>query len=510
MNPGAARCARCDGPLPDGIRFCGECGATVDEVGQAHERQVGRFRLGPIVGHGGMGVVHRAYDTDLGREVALKLIAPSLAGDPGFRARFEREARSAAAVDHPNVLPVFEAGDDGGELYIAMRLVEGTDLRALLAREGRLPPRRAAEMIAQIAAALDAAHARDLVHRDVKPANALIARSAGDEGHVYLTDFGLTQIADHAHDLTNPGQVVGTANYVAPEQIDGRPIDGRVDVYALACVAFECMTGEPPFARGTATATLAAHLHDAIPRAATAGGLPAAVDDVLAGGLAKEPANRFASCGALARALGGALGTGIGEVPRDPRVAARARPSPAAPPPTPPLPATDPTLVAPERPARAPAWPRLLLVLLALIAAGGLAAAGAVILPQLLESRDAEAGLDSAGVRLLSETRAVNAGVSDLMSRLARDPTDEVERDAQFERLAELHAEVDRLRVATRSSAPPTLRPLLEQSLQGQERLLDQYRGVLNSPPADAGPLIDAMRSTLDRTDADLRRGAQQ
>lgn len=467
-------------------------------------RKVGQFVLGPIVGHGGMGVVYRARDTDLGRDVALKLVAPSLADDSGFRARFETEARAAAAVDHPNVLPVFEAGDDSGELYLAMRLVDGTDLKAVLARESRLTAARTATIVAQIAAALDAAHERGLIHRDVKPANALLA-GEGDGEHVYLTDFGLTQIADQNVRVTNPGQVVGTADYIAPEQVADRPIDGRVDVYALACVAFECLAGEPPFARDTVAATLSAHLNDEIPAVTSRNrDLRHEVDDALAGGLAKDPAQRFASCGAFARALGGALGTDTGAVPADPRVAARARPQPApAPPPS--AGARVPTVVmTPDRPRRTGAWARGLIMLLALLAGGGLVAAGVALLPPLLDNGDGDVSSgDTVGV--LSGASAVNGELSSLISRLARDPTSAAEREDQRRRLPTLRAEVRRLRSETRSSVDAPVRPLLLGSLEAQGRLLDQYGEVLSAGPTDAQPLIEEMIETLNLAEADLR-----
>ena len=506
MKAGRPNCAQCGAELTRETRFCGGCDAAVEATGeQPRARRIGRFALGPVIGHGGMGVVHRAHDVDLGRDVALKLIAPSLAGDPDFRARFESEARAAAAVDHPNVLPVFEAGEDAGELYLAMRLVEGTDLKAVLARESRLSAARTAGIVAQIAAALDAAHARGLVHRDVKPANALIA-GAGEDDHVYLTDFGLTQIGGEGGHLTNPGQVVGTADYIAPEQIAGRQLDGRVDVYALACVAFECLAGEPPFARESAAATLSAHLNDEIP-AVTSGNraLTHGVDEALAGGLAKDPARRFASCGAFARALGAALGTDTGAVPADPRVAVRARPR-SVPAPAPAAGAHPPTAVmTPARPRRSGAWARAFIVLLALIAGGGLVAAAAVLLPPWLDRNDGDAR-SARTIGALSGANAVNGDLSTLISRLARNPTSEVERDDQLRRLPELRTEVRRLSSTVTGSVEPTVRPVLLRSLTAQEQLLDQYGRVLSADPVNAQPLIDEILATLSRVEADLQR----
>jgi len=510
MEGGQADCARCGARVARDVRFCGGCGSSVtDESTQL--RRVGRFALGPIVGHGGMGVVHRAHDSALGRDVALKLIAPSLADDAAFRARFEAEARAAAAVDHPNVLPLFEAGEDDGELYLAMRLVEGTDLKAVLTQESRLPGARTTRIVAQIAAALDAAHARGLVHRDVKPANALID-GKDEKEHVYLTDFGLT-IAGAGGHLTNPGQVVGTANYIAPEQIDGGEMDGRVDVYALACVAFECLTGAPPFARATVSATLSAHLNERIPlaksRVAT---LPESVDDALAGGLAKDPAQRFASCGAFARAFSAALGTDTGVVPGDPRVALLARAGESRPA----FPAARAEAsTAPMRPdgRRAVAdggvsrgWAQALAGLLGIATLGALVAAAVALLPPLLD-RSEDDRTATRTIRLLSDANTINGDLSTLISRLARNPTSEAERDDQRQRLVALRAEVRSLRSAAAGGAiEPATRPLLMRSLRAQEQLLDRYGEVLSTDPADAQPLIDEMLATLAQVEAGLAR----
>ncbi|MEA2480694.1 MAG: hypothetical protein QOJ07_2616, partial [Thermoleophilaceae bacterium] len=257
------------------------------------------YRVEGVVARGGMGVVYRATQLALDRPVALKVIAPEVADDPAFRARFGRESRLAASIDHANVIPVHEAGEAGGLLYITMRLVDGIDLGRMIARDGPLEPVRAAGVIGQVAAALDAAHARGLVHRDVKPANVLVA---GD-GHVYLTDFGLVKSIDSDSGPTQTGQVVGTVNYVAPEQIHGSAADARADVYALGCLTFQVLTGELPFARETPVATMWAHSHDPPPRIGEQRPELAAVDEVLARALAKDPADRFPSAGDLARAL---------------------------------------------------------------------------------------------------------------------------------------------------------------------------------------------------------------
>lgn len=454
-----------------------------------------------------MGVVHRARDTDLQREVALKLISPALAGESSFRTRFEAEARAAAAVDHPNVLPIFEAGEEDGELYLAMRLVEGTDLAAVLVAESSLPPPRAGRIVARIAAALDAAHARNLVHRDVKPANVLISPLTDRDEHVYLTDFGLTRMAG-AGGMTTAGQVLGTANYLAPEQIAGDEIDGRVDVYALACVAFELLTGKPPFARETVPATLDAHARAAIPRVSRrVTGASADVDAALIGGLAKRPDDRFASCGAFARALGIALGAETGELPGDPLVAARARPHttdrpprrPVAPPPA----RTAPTAALPP-PRRSGGVP---MTLLSLLAAAAVGLVGVLLVPSLLEGQDG--GAPSEGtLRVLSGAHAIDAELSTLISRLAEDPTDASAREAQALRVAAMRRRVDSLLNANHGVPNAKLRALLRDSLTEQRRLLGQYETVLGANPASAPAAIARMQTTLERIDSRLGTAA--
>jgi ABC-type branched-subunit amino acid transport system substrate-binding protein/glutamine cyclotransferase len=256
------------------------------------------YRVEALVGRGGMGVVYRATDLRLDRAVALKLIAPELAQDDRFRSRFLKESRMAAALDHPNVLPIYEAGESDGQLYLAMRYVEGNDLKSLLERDRTLTPERTVAVLGQVAGALDAAHRRGLVHRDVKPANVLV----DEDGHAYLTDFGITKQAGAAS--TQTGEMVGTLDYLAPEQIRGEPVDGRTDSYALGCVLYECLAGAPPFRRETHAETLWAHLHDDPP----ALGGHAALDPVLARALAKEPDERFGGCRELMDAAGAALG----------------------------------------------------------------------------------------------------------------------------------------------------------------------------------------------------------
>jgi DNA-binding beta-propeller fold protein YncE len=272
---------------------------------------VAGFRIEGVVGQGGMGVVYRAVQVSLDRPVALKLITPVLAADPGFRERFERESRLTASLDHPNVVPVYAAGEHAGALYIAMRFVDGTDLRALIKAEGRLEPERGARIVAHVASALDAAHEQGLVHRDVKPANVLISHRGGAD-HVYLTDFGLTKrSASSSGGPTASGEWVGTLDYVAPEQLRGERVDGRADVYSLGCVLYESLTGEVPYPRENELAKLWAHISDPPPSASElAREVSPALSAVAQTAMAKAPDERYPSAGALGRAAVAATSDG--------------------------------------------------------------------------------------------------------------------------------------------------------------------------------------------------------
>ena len=263
------------------------------------------YRVEAVLGRGAMGVVHRATDVRLGRKVALKVLSPEFGDDERFRARFLRESRAAAAIDHPGVIPVYEAGDVGGQLYIAMRDVDGIDLERLLEAEGPVAPERALALVAQLAAALDAAHQRGLVHRDVKPSNVLVAK--GD--HVYLSDFSLTKAAADDLKLTASGEVVaGTALYMAPETLRTGRADARSDLNSLGCVLFECLAGEPPFTGPTQVAVIFGHLEESPPRVSERrAGLPHALDSVLARALDKDSEHRYASGAELVAAAHEAL-----------------------------------------------------------------------------------------------------------------------------------------------------------------------------------------------------------
>ena len=254
---------------------------------------VAGYHLEAQVGAGGMAIVFQARDQRLNRLVALKILAPGLAADGAFRRRFIAESRAAAAVDDPHIIPIYEAGEAGGVLFIAMRFVAGGDLRGVLEREGPLEPDRAAAFISPVASALDASHRAGLVHRDVKSANILVDAREGLPDHVYLSDFGVSKGAVSSVSLTGAG-FLGTPDYSAPEQIQGREVDGRTDQYALACVAFQLLTGAAPFERDQGMAVLLAHLSEPPPSLASRRpGLPGAADQVLARAMAKVPEKRY-------------------------------------------------------------------------------------------------------------------------------------------------------------------------------------------------------------------------
>lgn len=287
----------------------GDTGAVGFVHGFFPGSRIAGYRLGEQIGRGGMAVVFRAQDERLERQVALKILSPALAADETFRHRFILESRSAAAVDDPYIIPVFEAGEADGVLFIAMRYVPGGDVDALLKQTGPLPAERVAAIISGVASALDTAHAAGLVHRDVKPTNMLLDTRVGRPDHVYLSDFGLSKGALSSAHLTGVDRFMGTLHYCAPEQIQGRRVDARTDEYALACTAFELLSGRPPFSQEEASAVLYAQLKEPPPPLAPRrADLPAAVDDVLLRALAKAPEERYASCGEFADALRMALG----------------------------------------------------------------------------------------------------------------------------------------------------------------------------------------------------------
>jgi protein kinase-like protein len=275
--------------------------------------EVAGYTIESVLGRGGMGIVYVARQRAPERRVALKLLNPSVADDGSFRDRFLREAKAAAAIEHPHILPVYDAGAAGGVLYLAARLIEGRDLASILRAEAPIAAVRAAAIVAQIGSALDAAHARGLVHRDVKPGNILVSRLREDEGEFcYLTDFGVSVwTSDAATTVTAGGRMVGTLNYVAPEQIDGSRVGPRADIYSLGCVLFECLTGRPPFAGRNPAGTLYAHLNERPPSPTSLRrDVPASIDAVVSRALEKSPAARYATARELAHATRTALSSG--------------------------------------------------------------------------------------------------------------------------------------------------------------------------------------------------------
>ncbi len=265
------------------------------------------YRIERRLGRGGMGVLYLAIEPGLERHVALKLIAPEAAADEVFARRFAEESKIAASIEHPNVVPIYAAGEENGIPYIAMRYVSGSDLGRRLSREGRLDPAVAVALIAQVAGGLDAIHAAGLVHRDVKPANVLLGETGGED-HAYITDFGVARNVSTESGLTQTGRFVGTLDYVAPEQISGGTVDARADVYALGCLLFKLLTGEVPYPRDGEAARLYAHLNDPPPAPSLhATAMPMALDDVAIRAMSKAPEDRYPSAGDLGRAAVAAL-----------------------------------------------------------------------------------------------------------------------------------------------------------------------------------------------------------
>src|SRR5919198_3221169 len=265
------------------------------------------FRVESFLGEGAMGTVYLAEETSTEQRVALKLLAPELAGDERFRRRFLRETELATSLCHPHIVRTLGSGEEDGTLYLAMAYVEGSDLRGVLRREGRLEPGRAVDLLQQVADALDAAHAAGLVHRDVKPGNILVTHGA-DGDHAYVCDFGLARHVSSVSSLTGERGFVGTIDYVPPEQIEGGTIDGRADIYSLGCVLYGCLAGARPFDRESELSVVFAPLNEPPPRLSDLRpDLPTAFDAVFASGLAKSPDDRYSTCGELAAAANAAL-----------------------------------------------------------------------------------------------------------------------------------------------------------------------------------------------------------
>jgi Protein kinase domain/PASTA domain len=351
--------------LPAGVEFAG-------------------FRIERTLGHGGMGIVYLARELRLDRDVALKVIRTELAEDERFRARFREETRTAASIEHPRVVTVFGAGERDGLLFVSMRYVPGRDLGRLTAAHGPLPADEAASLIAEVADGLDAVHAAGLVHRDVKPANVLVGEPGpADDGlAAFLTDFGLAKIAASTSGLTATGEVIGTVDYMAPEQIEGRRVDARTDVYALGCVLFHAVTGEVPFPERESSAKMWAHLNEPPPALASRGGGRTALDPVIRRAMAKDPADRFPSAGDLGRA---AVAATRGEAVTEPEhLVGVGEAAPAAE--TIPLPtATAPTERQPRGRGRR-RLRRIVIPLIALLVAAALTFGALIAVPKLTDS----------------------------------------------------------------------------------------------------------------------------
>lgn len=300
--------------------------------------RLGHYRIDGVLGRGGMSVMYRATDVRLGRKVALKVMAENITGDAEFRERFVDEARNTSAIDHPNIVPLYDFGEIDGMLYLAMRLVEGSDLASLVA-DGPLSPSRTIDLLGQVAEALDALHEQGLVHLDLKPANVLVTGRDSQE-HVYLADFGLTRRGATGH-RTASGDFLGSPTYAAPEHLRGDPLDGRTDLYSLACVVYTCLTGQAPF-QGEVEQIIQGHLSTPPPAVSAAAPVPPAVDEAVRTGTAKNPRERFSTCRALIGALRRAFDAAqpaSGAVPGGPAGPASGAPAargPAAPPAAPP------------------------------------------------------------------------------------------------------------------------------------------------------------------------------
>ncbi|QRP46729.1 serine/threonine-protein kinase [Amycolatopsis sp. FDAARGOS 1241] len=278
---------------------------TGDVSGDLTGRRLGNYRIDSVLGKGGMSVTYEATDVRLGRKVALKVIGDHLGTDAEFRERFVDEARNTSAIDHANIVPLYDFGELDGMLYIAMRMVDGGDLAGLIS-SGPIAPARALTLLDQVADALDTLHNRGLVHLDVKPANVLVTNRETSREHVYVADFGLTRRGATGH-RTRGGDFLGSPTYAAPEHLRGEPLDGRTDQYALTCVLYACLTGSPPF-KGDVPTVIKGHLNGEPPSVARVVALPSAVDDVIRKGMAKNPADRYPSCVAMIAAARTALG----------------------------------------------------------------------------------------------------------------------------------------------------------------------------------------------------------
>jgi Protein kinase domain len=450
------------------------------------------YRIEAMAGRGGMGVVYRATDLALERPVALKLISEEFAEDVSFRERFKRESKLAASIRHPNVITVFRAGEEDGRLYIAMDYIEGTDLKRLIARHGKLEPRLAAHIVSQVAAALDAAHAKTLVHRDVKPANVLIAEEHGSH-HAYLTDFGLTKHTASESAMTGTGMVVGTIDYTAPEQIEGAPLDARADIYSLGCVLYEALTGQVPYPRDSNLAKMYAHVSESPPSVGVlAPDIAPEFEVIVNRAMAKDKGDRYLSAGDLGEAvLAATEGRSIRVAERS-VAAGEAAPRGNGAPPAPPTRAAA-TEPSPTRGMEPQARRRRRPVVL-----GAAAVLVAVVLAAILlvpsSGDEGERPLSRAQYqdRVLDATHPFNAMFVSLDDRLptsVREPQDGI-RAASI--LTDMRKTNDRLLAALRDITPP-------QEVEGLHRRMINAFQRIRGHIADAGAAAEVSNNRVYR-----------
>jgi hypothetical protein len=490
------------------------------------------YRIERRLGRGGMGILYLAVEPGLDRRVALKLIAPEATSEEVFAKRFAEESRIAASIEHPNVVPIYAAGEEGGVPFIAMRFVAGSDLSRRIAREGRLAPEQAVALIAQIGNGLDAIHAAGLVHRDVKPANVLLGGGEGDE-HAYITDFGVARNVATQSGLTQTGRFVGTLDYVAPEQISGGTVDARVDVYALGCLLFKLLTGEVPFPRDGEAARLYAHLNDPPPAPSLyVPEVSMALDDVVIRALSKQPDDRFPSAGDLGRAAAAALSgapltipehtvaTGAAATVEAETVDASAPPPPTAASgrlrPEPPEPLTQPGVEGPKRRplligGALAAIVAVVIVAIALVGSGdGGNGTGATATAQKRETAPKQTG--KAEPRALNRSELVRRG--DAICRSSQEkfkplggpfPNGEGEPDPAYSRLL-VGISSTAVRRFNELVPPPQLQKPYERYVKSQEEVKSWDRDALKAAEAgDEGAYLTA-RKTRDETAPQRRR----
>jgi serine/threonine protein kinase len=500
------------------------------------------YRIERRLGRGGMGILYLAIEPGLERRVALKLIAPEAASEEVFTRRFAEESRIAASIEHPNVVPIYAAGEEAGVPYIAMRYVAGADLARRLVREGRLPPQAAVGLIAQIGNGLDAIHAAGLVHRDVKPANVLLSGGDGLD-HAYITDFGVARNVATESGLTQTGRFVGTLDYVAPEQISGGAVDARVDVYALGCLLFKLLTGEVPFPKEGDAARLYAHLNDPPPAPSLyVPEVSMALDDVVIRAMSKSPDDRYPSAGDLGRAAQAALrgetpvvpertvATGAAATRTAETISTKAGETPASPRPTEPTRRlADDSPAGSPRPAAGPSRRRWVL------AAGAAALAAALVVVIVLVSGGGGSTPESSGQTEASATTPATGKAkqepkpepktlsksqliakADAICRESQDRYVEV-RDLESEMsadvpYAEALARIAKSRIAELRALrpPPQLADAYDEYVQAQARVYATDKQALAAAREDDVAGVEAARERRDGEDALRERLARE